>query len=94
MILREAYLIVVCNEVTNAIEEVLIWSSPEWEQSRVLPNVRVYIAYCVSAESFQEAKDALLDTIKNPSNRYHYLWKIWNDFESRKLKFMHRINAK
>jgi hypothetical protein len=69
-----AYLIVICNEETNQIEEVSIWSSPEWEQSRCIVGKNVYVAYKVNSETFQSAKDALIKEISKDDSRYNYLY--------------------
>lgn len=69
-----AYLIIICDLETNAILDCQIWSSPEWEQSRRLPQP-TYIAYQAhSYVSFQDANNHLLEWIKdNP--RYNRLLK-------------------
>lgn len=68
----KAYLIVVCDSVTNAVLGAEIWSSPEWEQSRCLEQ-RTYIAYAVGGFSFHEARIGLLEAISDPRSRYHWL---------------------
>lgn len=68
-----AYLIVLCNKETNAIEHVSIWSSPEWEQSRCLRGVHTYVAFRVGGSSFDRASKTLIEAIKEPLSRYYYL---------------------
>lgn len=70
--MRKAYLIVICDNVTNAVLSAAIWSSPEWEQSRCLDQ-RTYVAYVVSGSSFSEASRELIKSIQNPKSRYHWL---------------------
>ena len=71
-----AFLIVACDLETNAIVGADIWSSPEWEQSRQLPNVRTYVAYQVrGCDSFATGIDRIRQDIANPQHRYHYLEK-------------------
>lgn len=72
------YLIVICDPVTNAIRCAEIWSSPEWEQSRYLPDCHVFVAYRIGAGSFHEAKDKLEEDISNEKHRYHYLFDFLN----------------
>lgn len=67
-----AYLIVICNTATNVVEQVTIWSSPEWEQSRCLPQP-TYVAYEVTADDFPDARKKLLQAIQEPKSRYHWL---------------------
>lgn len=70
-----AYLIVICDQNTNAIEGVTIWSSPEWEQSCCLPGKNVFIAYAMEGESYAQAKDDLMRAIAFKRSRYHYLYE-------------------
>lgn len=74
----QAYLIVVCNQQTNAIEDVCIWSSPEWEQSRCLPDKYTYVVYAVHGESFSEAKSEMIRIVRDVvlCNRLHRLWPM------------------
>lgn len=68
-----AYLIVICDHETNAIINAAIWSSPEWEQSRCLPQ-RTYVAYMVSGfQSYSEARRHLIAAIRDIRSRYHWL---------------------
>lgn len=71
-----AYLIVVCDKDTNAILEVCIWSSPEWHQSRFLEHP-TYVAFQLSANTYQEAGQHLLKMVADPliGKRYHHLYK-------------------
>lgn len=70
----KAYLVVSCYRMTNAIDSAAVWSSPEWEQSRQLPNMRVFVAYAVlSYESYADARRRLLEHIGDERSRYHYL---------------------
>ena len=71
--MNTAYLIAICDDKTNALKDVEVWSSPEWQQSRCIPNCRTYVAYTVSATTFSEAKRLLLQSIKDERSRYHYL---------------------
>lgn len=77
---KKAYLIVICDPIANAILRVEIWSSPEWEQSMCLKE-RSFIAYAVDGETFHEARLSLLEAIKIPSCRYHYLYNIMTQEE-------------
>lgn len=69
---KTAYLIVICDRETNAILGTEIWSSPEWEASRCLP-MPTYVAYTRTAGSFQEALSWMVEEMRNPMFRYHYL---------------------
>jgi hypothetical protein len=70
-----AYLIIICDMETNAILDCVIWSSPEWEQSRRLGQP-TYIAYeCSSYESFSKSKQLLLKRIEK-NERYSRLLKF------------------
>lgn len=71
---HKAYLIVICNKETNAVESAAVWSSPEWEQSRCLPQP-TFVAYEVSGDSFAEAETNLLRAISVPKQRYGWLIK-------------------
>lgn len=75
--LKSAYLIVICNQETNAIEESAIWSSPEWEQSLCLPNKNVFVAYHAEGETFASAKKVMLQLLEIPNFRYSYLKKYF-----------------
>jgi hypothetical protein len=68
----KAYLIVICDNVTNAILSATIWSSPEWEQSRCLDQ-RTYVAYATSGPSYAEAKEGIVRAMEHPQSRYHWL---------------------
>ena len=74
----KAYLIVICDKETNAIVDVEIWSSPEWEQSRQLPNP-TYVAFVAHGDSFHEARKSLVQQIRHPSCRYNWLSKYFDD---------------
>lgn len=72
-----AYLIVVCDPVTNAPLRADVWSSPEWEQSRCLDE-RTFVLYKVSSfKSYSNAKEMLLEDIALPSMRYHWAWELY-----------------
>lgn len=73
--MKKAYLIVICNEVTNAIESATVWSSPEWEQLACLKGVRTYVAFSVtSSVSYEDAATRLVNAIREPDSRYSYLY--------------------
>ena len=72
---KKAYLIVICDPITNAIKRTEIWSSPEWEQSLCLKE-RTFIAYEVEEETYAEARKLMIFAISIPSCRYHYLYKL------------------
>lgn len=74
--MKDAYLIVICNQETNAVEEVTIWSFPEWEQSRCLPEKHVYVLYHIVSVNFSEAKRMLIHIIGKPSSRYHWAYNL------------------
>ncbi len=57
--LASAYLVIICDPTTNAILHSAIWSSPEWEQSRLLDEP-TYIALEVRDKSFDAAADNLI----------------------------------
>lgn len=71
--MKHAYLIVICDPKTNAIKEVEIWSSPEWEQSKCL-NDWAYVAYSVRDVTYQLARDGLVASISRPTSRYYPLF--------------------
>lgn len=87
--LKSAYLIVICNGDTNAIEEVTIWSTPEWEQALVLKGKMVYVAYQIKMPTFSQAAVALLKDISKVNSRYQHLYarmdpqevKAWMSYE-------------
>jgi len=72
--LKSAYLIIICDPSTNAINHVTIWSSPEWEQSRCLDD-HTYVAYQVKSETYAQARDNLLQEIKQNDHRYNHLYQ-------------------
>lgn len=72
---KSAYLIVICDPHTHAIANATIWSSPEWEQSRCLAEY-AYVAYAVSGDTYEHAKDCLLEAISDERSRYHHLYKL------------------
>ena len=74
----KAYLIVICDNVTNAIISATIWSSPEWEQSRCLDH-RTYVAYATGGTSYAESKEALLKSMEHPKSRYHWLMQYLDE---------------
>lgn len=68
-----AYLCIICNKDNNQIERVEIWSSPEWDQTRVLKDKYCWIAYITEGSSFQEAHDNMIIDLSYPQIRYHFL---------------------
>ena len=75
---KQAYLIVICDPVTNAVIRVEIWSSPEWEQSICLME-RTYVAFICSADSYAEAKKNLFKCIVQPTSRYHWTLSFFGE---------------
>lgn len=77
----KAYLIVICAIDDNRVLEAVVWSSPEWEQSRFMSEVRTYVAYATSAGSYAEAARHLLKLIADPvmGKRYHWLYQHVTD---------------
>lgn len=69
-----AFLVIICNETTNAIEHVVIWSSPEWEQSRCL-HKPTYVAYATEDRDFEAAITEMLKGISDPRSRYYPLYQ-------------------
>lgn len=69
-----AYLIIICDQHTDKILDVVIWSSPEWEQSRHIDRY-TYVAYAMEGGTFAGARDSMLSLISNPKNRYHHLYR-------------------
>ena len=67
-----AYLIAICDRATHELLSAAIWSSPEWEQSRQLDHF-TYVAFAVKAESFEEGRRRIMDSIAQPNSRYHHL---------------------
>jgi len=75
----KAYLVVLCNIETNAIESVDIWSSPEWEQSICLP-CAVYLSYITQQyDSFELARKSIVRQLHEPRWRYHRLLKYFSE---------------
>lgn len=74
---HSAYLIAICHPVTNVLLGAEIWSSPEWTQSRVLPE-RTFVAFRTYGNSYQAAKDSMLRQLDEPNFRYAWL-KPWLD---------------
>jgi hypothetical protein len=72
-----AYLIIICDMHTNAILDCVIWSSPEWEQSRRIDQP-TYIAYEYSSHvSFDKSRTEMLEHLKQPfHDRYSRLLKF------------------
>lgn len=62
-----AYLIVICDNATNAVLSATIWSSPEWD--------RTYVAYAVGGSNYSDAAKTLVGIIQDPHSRYHWLLK-------------------
>ena len=73
--MAKACLIVICDPETNAIRRVEIWSSPEWKQSMFLTDAVTYVAFELTAESFDKARKMLVDLLHMPGFRYHWLEK-------------------
>ena len=59
MVVGKAYLIAICDEETNAIKGAALWSSPEWEQSRIIKGSLTYVAYAVEV-ALQEHEPSYL----------------------------------
>jgi hypothetical protein len=74
--MAKAYLIVICDPETNAIRRVEIWSSPEWEQSMFLTDAVTYVAFELTADSYDEARNRLVELLHLPGFRYHRLEKF------------------
>lgn len=79
--LHTAYLIVICHPVTNVVLGAEIWSKPEWEQGRCLPE-RTYVAWKCVDESYSKAKDNLTKQLEDSSCRYAWL-RSWLDVQWR-----------
>jgi hypothetical protein len=77
--MAKAYLIVICDPETNAIRRVEIWSSPEWEQSMCLTDAVTYVAFELTADSYDEARKQLVELLHMPVFRYHWLEKFFNE---------------
>jgi len=71
----QAYLIVICDNDTNAVLGSTIWSTPEWEQSRNIGK-RTYVAYAVRGKDFASAKKDLIHVISQETSRYHWLLEL------------------
>jgi hypothetical protein len=69
---HQAYLVVICDPETNRVLAADTWSSPEWGQSRQLPQ-RVYILYQRGGRSYHEAQQSLLEEVARPDSRYHWV---------------------
>ena len=69
-ITNRAYLVVLCDVATNAINEVAIWSSPEWQQSQSLRDYYTYVALESSGTSFEDARANLINIALN--HLYYY----------------------
>lgn len=67
-----AHLVIICNPETNAPICAEIWSSPEWKQSRTLPQ-RVFVLFEVEGENFQKAHDRMMEYLPNYPR---YAWAI------------------
>lgn len=76
--MHSAYLIAICNPLTNALIRAEIWSSPEWHQSMQLPE-RTYVAFEVKGTSFHEAHKSMLRVIARSDSRYHYLFGLLDE---------------
>lgn len=70
---KTAYLIVICGKASNVVLNVEIWSSPEWEASMLMESP-TFVAFQLTATSFQEAIDLMIRQISNPRSRYHWLY--------------------
>lgn len=76
--MSSAFLVVICDENTNAPINAEVWSSPEWQQSMFLPE-RVFVLYEVhlpnnKSNVFQDARDELKRRIENRHfTRYHWV---------------------
>jgi len=88
VILKDAYLIVIYDEVTNAVIRADIWSSPEWEQSRCLTE-RTYVAYRTKGRSFEDARKNVIQAMSHKLSRYHWLLEYLDDEKYGHIKEAH-----
>ena len=77
--MSKAFLVVICDEKTNAPINAEVWSSPEWQQSMFLPE-KVFILYETHIANpkkdtiFQHARDELKRHIESKYfTRYHWV---------------------
>lgn len=76
--MSKAFLVVICDEKTNAPINAEVWSSPEWQQSMCLPE-RVFILFQIDwlnrkDNTFQHARDELKRQIESRYfTRYHWV---------------------
>lgn len=62
----DAYLVVICALESHAIIGSVIWSSPEWEQSRCRTDAYCYVALSSWGDSFEEAAKRLIKAALSP----------------------------
>lgn len=75
----KAFLVVICDPVTNAILKADVWSSPEWEQSMCLKE-RCFVAFMVEdCENFEKARKLLISVISSPISRYHQYFRYLSE---------------
>ena len=68
-----AYLIAIVCDKSHRLTSARIWSSPEWQQSRQIPDCHTYVAYSVMARTFQDGTDRIKEVVADSRSRYHYL---------------------
>lgn len=61
-VICSAYLIVICDNDSNHILGVEVWSDPPWKKSRSISH-RAFVAYECQGESFAEARRQILESL-------------------------------
>ena len=70
--LTSVYLVVICDNETNAVISAVVWSRPEWKQGGCPPQ-RTYVANESTGDSVEDARRRLHAELTKPYCRYHWL---------------------
>lgn len=58
--METAYLVVICDKETNAIQDVKIWAATPWQKLWQHENDLVLVAWCEEGNTFEQAKCTLI----------------------------------
>jgi hypothetical protein len=81
--MHKAYLILILDMEFKPLRAE-IWSSTPWEQSMLPKNVQCFIAHETYGSSFQQAHDAMRESIKICAE-YHDYFKVWGKLYNKGL---------
>lgn len=61
-VIHSAYLVVICDNDSNHILGVEVWSDPPWEKSRSISH-KAFVAYECQGETYAEARGQILESL-------------------------------